>query len=500
MQPKAGDVYCVFVEKLNKYTACQITKLYNDKIFKNKLRAALLELDWIGDDLPSEDEMKNMKPLYCDFMFNSGIKYYNISPKVPLHFIYAGNIPPLFDDDSTVYTSAWNVGNSIYRQMRWSEIPEELRNKFKAAHKSDERVTFMGREIKVNSSSIYDSTVDFGKASELAVLPCLIRIDCEKGHDGILEFLEKNPFIGYLNMKNHNQTSLDFRESHLTELSIQMDCVETLYLNNDLERLILLGDTSHPFTTHAKDDGKWLEVQFNKTVVCDCGIPRLGKLHCTQIEEFDMKNISSAYPDIKELRIWGKPGYIRNFKSVRLLKKLQEFSTFDLSGFSGEDIPLPEELPNLKLLWMASLPRDAAKKVKILYKKQVEAGLDLDITKARKPEWFAENLDNPFRGWDDREHISTANAKKAAAIYKTTRSDILSLVDIKCSDLQSGLEKIVSDYTEAFNKIDKRTTVIETVEREEIYKVLCELLELIPQEISFNKNSLLETFDNKRDF
>lgn len=501
MLPKAGDVYCVFVEKLNKYTACQITKLYNDKIFKNKLRAVLLELDWVGVDLPSEDELKNIKPLYCDFMFwNNRVRSYNISPNVPLHFKYVGNIPPLFDDDSTVYSSAWNVGYPIYRQSRWCKIPEELRNKFKAAHKGDERVILMGHEMKANSSSIYDSTVDFRKAAELAVLPCLTKIICEKWHDDILDFLKKNPFITDLTIKNHNQTSLDFRESHLLELSIQMDCVETLYLNDDLERVILLGDTSHPFTIHAKDDGKWLDVQFNKTVIHDCGIPRLGKLYCTQIDEFDIGNVFSAYPDIKEFRIWGKPGYIRNFKSVTLLKKLQGFSTFDLFGFSGEDIPLPEELPNLNWLWMTSLPQDAAKKVKMFYKKQAEAGLDLNITKPRKPEWLAENMDNPFRGWDGQEHISGANAKKAAAIYKRTRNDILNLVAAGSSDLQTDLDKIVLDYTESFNKIDKRTTFIETDEREEIYKVLCELLELIPQESAFDKNPLLGTFDNKREF
>ena len=39
--------------------------------------------------------------------------------------------------------------------------------------------------------------------------------------------------------------------------------------------------------------------------------------------------------------------------------------------------------------------------------------MDLRITKARKPEWLAQNLDNPFRGWDGAEHIPASAAKKA---------------------------------------------------------------------------------------
>ena len=61
---------------------------------------------------------------------------------------------------------------------------------------------------------------------------------------------------------------------------------------------------------------------------------------------------------------------------------------------------------------MTSLPETAAKAAKQLWKSK--PGMDLRITKARKPEWLAQNLDNPFRGWDGAEHIPAAAAKKAA--------------------------------------------------------------------------------------
>ncbi|MEK4660326.1 hypothetical protein MHH93_00435 [Priestia sp. FSL H7-0729] len=36
----------------------------------------------------------------------------------------------------------------------------------------------------------------------------------------------------------------------------------------------------------------------------------------------------------------------------------------------------------------------------------------MEITKARKPVWLEENLNNPFRDWDGRDHIRIWNCIK----------------------------------------------------------------------------------------
>ena len=48
--------------------------------------------------------------------------------------------------------------------------------------------------------------------------------------------------------------------------------------------------------------------------------------------------------------------------------------------------------------------------------------------------------------------------------------------------------------------MDKRKYFIETVEREDIYCALVELLDLLPPSLSINKEKLLEIFDLARDF
>ena len=76
-------------------------------------------------------------------------------------------------------------------------------------------------------------------------------------------------------------------------------------------------------------------------------------------------------------------------------RELTNLSTFDLFGFGADDIPTPEQMPELRWFWMTSLPETAAKAAKQLWKSK--PGMDLRITKPRKPEWLAQNLDNPFR-------------------------------------------------------------------------------------------------------
>lgn len=117
------------------------------------------------------------------------------------------------------------------------------------------------------------------------------------------------------------------------------------------------------------------------------------------------------------------------------------------------------------------------------------------ITKPRKSEWLAQNLDNPFRGWDGAEHIPAAAAKKAANQYRKTRSQLMKLAVEPCEDAQTQALDVVAAYTQTFNKMG----FIETEERDEIYMALREILDAVPGN-TLQKDSLIEKFDELRDF
>lgn len=74
--------------------------------------------------------------------------------------------------------------------------------------------------------------------------------------------------------------------------------------------------------------------------------------------------------------------------------------------------------------------------------------------------------------------------------------------------IHKQLVSMVENYTQTFNKMDAKTGFIETVEREEIYVVLTELLDQLNEQLELhqddsvkvNHEELFEVFDRLRDF
>ncbi|MCK6128983.1 gliding motility protein [Streptococcus halitosis] len=497
MLAKAGDVYCVYNNYLKKYTACQITKIEeNDK----NPKAVILSLDWSGEEPLKEAELSSLQPLYKDFMYwNRGIHLSNVDVNVPTNYTFVGNVTPLTDESTNSYAT-WGNGYEVYRQLKWQEIPKEQRDAFKEADKSEEKVIFAGEECGISKRRLNDEWKPFEDAMELKVFPCLTHLTLNKWHKNLYEYLQSTPFISELVLENHNQTKLDFSKTSVCTLSIDMTDVEELILNDGLEQLILLGEIRKDCNIQANGNEQTLLLQCDKVIPKLKGLQALGKLHVIKIEELDIEEVLNAYPKLTELRLWGKPGNLLHFDTLSEFKELEVLTTMDLFGFTAEDIPRPDSLPNLRRFWMNSLPEDAAKVAKKLYKKRKGEGLDLWVTKPRKPEWLAQNLDNPFRSWDGQENITPANAKKAAALYRKTRAGMVKLVESSPDEMMQGATELVKLYTEGFNKMDKGKYFIETVEREDIYTALDDILDLIPAEFNIDKENLLNFFDELKDF
>ena len=497
MLAKAGDVYCVYNNYLKKYTACQITKIEeNDK----NPKAVILSLDWSGEEPLKEAELSSIQPLYKDFMYwNRGIHLSNVDVNVPTNYTFVGNVTPLTDESTNSYAT-WGNGYEVYRQLKWQEIPKEQRDAFKEADKSEEKVIFAGEECGISKRRLNDEWKPFEDAMELKVFPCLTHLTLNKWHKNLYEYLQSTPFISELVLENHNQTKLDFSKTSVCTLSIDMTDVEELILNDGLEQLILLGEIRKDCNIQANGNEQTLLLQCDKVIPKLKGLQALGKLHVIKIEELDIEEVLNAYPKLTELRLWGKPGNLLHFDTLSEFKELEVLTTMDLFGFTAEDIPRPDSLPNLRRFWMNSLPEDAAKVAKKLYKKRKGEGLDLWVTQPRKPEWLAQNLDNPFRSWDGQENITPANAKKAAALYRKTRAGMVKLVESSPDEMMQGATELVKLYTEGFNKMDKGKYFIETVEREDIYTALDDILDLIPAEFNIDKENLLNFFDELKDF
>ena len=296
-----------------------------------------------------------------------------------------------------------------------------------------------------------------------------------------------------MTLLNHGQRTLDLRGTSIRKLMLDMTGLEELWLCEGTEQLLFQNKGPDACTIHAPEDGSGLTLQFIGEYRPHTELPNLWGLHGIQLNDFDLKALGDAHPHLKELRLWGAPGNLQNFSAVGEFRELTNLSTFDLFGFGAADIPTPEQMPELRWFWMTSLPEDAAKAAKRLWKSR--PGMDLQITKPRKAEWLAQNLDNPFRGWDGAEHIPAAAAKKAAGQYRKTRSQLMKLAAEPGEDAQAQALEAVSVYTQTFNKMG----FIETEERDEIYIAMRGILDALPDSV-LRKEVLIEKFDELRDF
>lgn len=497
MIAKAGDIYCVYNKSLKKYTACQVTKIDDSG---KKPQATIISLDWVSDELPKEEELALMKPLYIDYMYWGGtFNLKKVDVNVPSNYVYVANVKPLNNEDTGTY-GGWNSGVEIYNQFKWLKIPKEQRDAFKAADASSEHVEFEGNRRRLSTHSENDNWHDFDDALSLRVFPCLSSLTVTKWHKNLYEYLNSNPFIRELVIENHGKSSLDFSETSIDRLSVDMTGLDELILNDDLSMLFLLGEVKDGCKITSPSSGSDLILYCDGSVPKIQGLEGLEKLYIRTITELDIADILRAYTKLRELRLWGKPGNLINFAKISEFSELEVLTTMDLFGFTADEVPKPESLQKLYMLWMDSLPEDAAKEVKKLYKKRKGEGLDLWITKPRKAEWLAQNLENPFRSWDGEEHITPANAKKAADIYRKTRAAMVKLIEAPSKDIEKDAEALVRDYTEGFNKMDKKKPFIDTVERDEVFTALDGILSLIPDELGIDQDKLLDLFDQLKEF
>ena len=503
MLPNVGDVYSVFSSELQQYVACQVTRIKDTS--SSRPVAAVLELDWTGDALPDAAAVQAMRPLLCDYFFwNNRHDHCYATANVPPGHTLVGNIAPLVDVEVNSYRSGWNVGDSVLRQRNWERIDPLRRQQFKAA--SDEReVTVGGQVLRQDATKIDDSILQaLDDMSELEQLPCLMSIETSNGTQALMEFIQGNPFINELHWQSSTVHALDFSGSGLSRLILQPDGVTSLVLNEGLSLLALRGAPSPALRIDDGADGRHLTLQCTHTLPPFHGLGQLGGLSLVSMKEVDLAQVAQRFPHLTALRIWGKPGLASQMASLAQLSQLRMFTAYDLFGYTAEEFPSATQLPQLSALWLTSLPADVAKAIKAGYKRAAALGLDLSVTKARKPEWLADNLLNPFRDWDGREHISPAYAKKAALAYKNMLAVTRGIdAAMAATAAAAALEAMVTAYVEEFNKIERRTSIIETVEREEIYTVLAELLAQLAQQLGpalVDEAALLALFDRLREF
>lgn len=192
----------------------------------------------------------------------------------------------------------------------------------------------------------------------------------------------------------------------------------------------------------------------------------------TDIDSLDCRDLVQALPNVRRLTLTGNLGTLANADALNRLSRMRRIAIQDLFGMTKDDCLLVSAAPDLQFLGLYSVPAEYAAAMRRVWKPEVANGTSVEIRSPRKPEWVAENRDNPLRDWDGREHISGARYRKAISHYKDARRAVIALLSTRGVD-PAGLIEIGRGFGDAFNRLDgKRNPFIETEEREELFAAL----------------------------
>lgn len=230
------------------------------------------------------------------------------------------------------------------------------------------------------------------------------------------------------------------------------------------------------------DESKWSDPWAKNVTGTELNDPLAGsaepdeetrRLTVRVVGSLDCARLVERYPTLTGLTIFG-PVTLSSASSLNELTSLKRLMLSDVFGMVEADCLLPQSVPALEALELISVPAEYATAMRRVWRPEEPQGVYLRVAKPRKPEWLAENLNNPLRDWEGREQISAAIYKKALAQYKATRRAVLAVLATERSAdvLTPRLVELGKQFGEAFNDLDERAGFIETVEREELYDAL----------------------------
>jgi hypothetical protein len=505
LRAKPGDVFSFPVDDSGGWGLCQAVDAFAydeadrvlDASFHGQPMVTLAFCDWVSAEKPKLSDFEKTKLLVLSYArWKDEEKLINVHARVPADFVLLGAAPPIAR--LTERCKKWGPWRSTSRYLRlqheWDALPKEHTQAFRQAMNSTAKVAIPGVtdmkgrpvEVAVNSADFaenlfFKTTPEF-QLPALHALPALSGLELHRWHEDLPDFLARRPTITSLSLVSGAPPRVDLSGTHLKKLVIHVAGVRELRLPASLRELVVNdGIDGAGLHIDSHDRGSRLSLRAGKNYGQINGLSSLRELTIANVKgSCDLSAIATTFPSLRIFKVAGSPTFLDNIAMLGELKGLENLSLIEAFGFSAADLPGPDRLPALTSIWASSIPEDVAKALRQLY--QHVDGIDLDIDRARKPEWIKENLENPFRAWDGRDGVSPAHAKKALSIYKTAVKSMKKA----CADgheLDSAAEQITRTYLEGFNTLDAKARFVGTIEREEIVGAISSIWDSLPPQV-----------------
>lgn len=451
METKIGDLFAVKLKRRDAYFTAQILSA--------QMGLVALVLDGFTSVPPSLKEAAKLKPFYFDHHFwERGEFYLGTDEILDAKPVFIGNAASICEPSECVSLQSIE---QIYMQLAWNELPKDIRAKFKSARK---------KKLEISQPQSREFYADLAHKN-----PFCYEIKSAVWDENLKNFLEATPIMTQLEL-NCVGKSLDISRTRLQQLVLHASGTEEITLNGSLWRLAINGDTSRLKSVRCPFDGELLSVQLelNGGEFCIRGLEKLRDLRIfsQRGEYIDLACVAASFPNLREIFINAQGGTLNNIDALVKFKHLKDVWLSDVYGF--ERFPTRAQLPHLKRLWLWSAPKSACEAARAQFK-DIE---NFAVRQPRSKQWLAANLNNPLRGWDGREGVSAATAKKAMKAYIDAHKKLSALEAKPARDeLKTEKNEILKEFIAVFNAIDAKHS-IDTMEREEIWEAFCKLAKL----------------------
>ena len=368
----AGTILSYYILSEKAYTAYQI--IYHAP---ESNTIGLLALDYYDNLSVALESIHLLKPLILDFAYYSNrpeYDYVELSDTIPEEYIPVGKAElPALDETlmpETVFPGDYYELPMIVDRQNWLRLPEGFRTAYYEARRDPKKVIVRGESFLSNKT---DEFANFSPSfEELELFPCRTRLFMRDDPDGLaLPFLRKHPQYNVFYYCKHSQTVLDFRETSVQSLNINVDNVSSIYLSPCTRSLQLLEspDAEADLEIIPCDYEQLVSLRFNGQLFLENTASfKIQYLSLYYMDAVDIAEIYRVFPMLHGLYIHGNS---RNDFNVRLdnvdmlknFKKLRVLDIYGASGFNISDFPPPEEMPSLNMLKMYVKEKSIAEKL-----------------------------------------------------------------------------------------------------------------------------------------
>ncbi len=209
----------------------------------------------------------------------------------------------------------------------------------------------------------------------------------------------------------------------------------------------------------------------------------------------DCERLVAAFPRLVSLTVWGVMGRLQHAAALNRLTSLRTLELEEVFGMMADDCLDPAVMTRLEFIELRNIPAEYAAAMRRAWKPEVPKGVYLSITGARKPEWVAQNMTNPLRGWDGREGITSRSYAKARAAWTRSTSPILGALieDSPPETRRQRLAELGAAFAGAFDEVDARSGFIETQERDELLDGVANLIGAAPVADGVDRQDAIDT-------